>query len=333
MIDPSPAVPGQLIDRLPQGTRAIGQVVTIGSLAHDVTQHIQKGRVTAVFARSLYFESDGHWVCMGGVDLGRSTLTINVRNVGEKKWLDYFPLGTTIAITRSFIEVAGSPVIALEPLALWSAPQLPAWTSKTLKSGLQSLLVLAPSVRLPTDGLGQYLHEDINQITPARVVRAARQSVADLTHWLSGARDQPSESHYVQRAVSGLIGLGPGLTPAGDDFLVGVLVALALCHRWGQHRCLATAVAAQLGRTGPVSRAHLRAAVIGEGGEVLHATLAALVTGDHARLARALVDIDRTGHSSGWDTLAGAILVMRHLVQTGIMRGWHRSETVLVGVC
>jgi len=45
----------------------------------------------------------------------------------------------------------------------------------------------------------------------------------------------------------------------------------------------------------------------------------AVLAGDHDALASRLVSISQVGHSSGWDTLAGAVMVLRVLART------HRS--------
>jgi hypothetical protein len=101
-----------------------------------------------------------------------------------------------------------------------------------------------------------------------------------------------------------LLGLGPGLTPSGDDFLGGYLIAL---HALGR-RHEAEAIAGRLlpvasARTSRISAAHLAAAAKGEASAVLHSTLAG---GD----PRPLLEL---GHSSGWDMLAGALMARRAL--------------------
>ena len=109
-----------------------------------------------------------------------------------------------------------------------------------------------------------------------------------------------------------LLGLGPGLTPSGDDFLGGMLIALATLP--------APSLRAQLlelienhaqQRTNAISIAHLRAAGAGAGHEALHDTLNSLLGGDPAALPAQLTAIDHIGHSSGWDALAGTCVTLR----------------------
>jgi hypothetical protein len=108
-------------------------------------------------------------------------------------------------------------------------------------------------------------------------------------------------------ALADLIGLGPGLTPAGDDALGGAAIALRAVGRGPQADRLAAWLAERApAATSDIAWAHLRAALRGEGAAALHAALAALASGGEPDLAA----IDAIGHSSGWDALAGALAVL-----------------------
>ncbi len=106
-------------------------------------------------------------------------------------------------------------------------------------------------------------------------------------------------------AARRLVGLGEGLTPAGDDFLVGTLAAL---HRLGdgwptRDMALRDAFIAHACRSTPtVSAAFLCYAVAGHFSEPLR-DLAMADTGAAASAAAAA--LARMGATSGTDTLAG----------------------------
>lgn len=107
-----------------------------------------------------------------------------------------------------------------------------------------------------------------------------------------------------QTAVAQLAGLGPGLTPAGDDYLLGLLLGL-----W------ATRPATEVGelvnvlritavpRTTKLSAAWLKAAANGEATARWHELLAALLSGDD--LETAVTAILNTGATSGIAALIG----------------------------
>jgi len=121
--------------------------------------------------------------------------------------------------------------------------------------------------------------------------------------WLAGGAQGPAT-----RAANALIGLGPGLTPAGDDFVGGALIALRASGRAAlANRVSAWALALAEEGTGKISRAHLRCAAEGEGHEALHELLSALQKGKQD-IDHALAALARIGHSSGLDAAAGALL-------------------------
>jgi len=101
-----------------------------------------------------------------------------------------------------------------------------------------------------------------------------------------------------------LIGLGPGLTPAGDDFVGGAMIAL---RAFGENaladRIAGWALPLAGERTNRISRAHLECAARGEGHEALHDLLCTFETKHLERLAR-------VGHTSGLDAAAGALLAL-----------------------
>ena len=99
----------------------------------------------------------------------------------------------------------------------------------------------------------------------------------------------------VATAVGALAGLGSGLTPAGDDVLLGVLFALWI---WSPHRAwIDLIVETAVPRTTTLSAAFLRAAAAGEATVHWHD----LVNGHHNAAANILA----IGHSSGADAWTG----------------------------
>ncbi len=109
-----------------------------------------------------------------------------------------------------------------------------------------------------------------------------------------------------------LAGLGPGLTPAGDDWLAGWLVGLraATAMNGAQSPLNLEAVGRAVvgsarSRTSHLSLAFLQAAADGAVAEPWHALLAALVDADPTPLRHAAAEIMRHGATSGSDMLAG----------------------------
>jgi len=99
------------------------------------------------------------------------------------------------------------------------------------------------------------------------------------------------------RAAQRMIGLGPGLTPAGDDLLCGLLAGLSLLGHSQATRIGAGILALAPGRTTDLSLALLRHATLGQVNSELGTAIQALaVTG---RLHGALSRLFAVGHTSG----------------------------------
>jgi len=112
----------------------------------------------------------------------------------------------------------------------------------------------------------------------------------------------------LQEGAAGLAGLGGGLTPAGDDFLIGAMLWAWLAHPAPDPLCRALAEVT-VPRTTTLSAAFLRAAARGECSAPWHVLLSALSQGlregGEARITAAVREILARGATSGADSLAG----------------------------
>ena len=112
-------------------------------------------------------------------------------------------------------------------------------------------------------------------------------------------------------AARGLLGLGAGLTPSGDDFVGGAFFARHLLVTAGAvdagawREAAAVIVAAARERTHAISAVLVGDLTAGHGHAPLHVLVAALAAGDGARAVQSAAQLVRLGHTSGWDLLAG----------------------------
>ena len=91
-----------------------------------------------------------------------------------------------------------------------------------------------------------------------------------------------------------------------------MLVALHAVGQAGMAAELYAALAAAAPTaTSPVSAAFLRAAAEGLGCEALHAAIAAVLEGETDAVGDRAEALGRIGHTSGWDGMAGAMLVLQ----------------------
>jgi hypothetical protein len=148
------------------------------------------------------------------------------------------------------------------------------------------------------------VHIGRKRIPEVEIPESIREPAQAFLEWISGS-GLPHDS---------LIGLGPGLTPAGDDFVGGAMIAL---RAFGEpalaDRVAAWALPLAERNTGKISRAHLRCAAAGEGHEALHDLLGSFEEKHLDRLAR-------IGHTSGLDAAAGALLALSRRPGAGAER-------------
>ena len=236
----------------------------VGRFAHEALGR-GAGEVCALFRRSFYLRCPGErYACVGDASLGRGPLNALVDD------LQLPALGALIAIS-------------LEQASIWKPP---ASSAPDLNA-----IVLAAHNHLPAEGLGCLVAGSHNALSVH-----AQPALEALERWLRG--------NALEADAQGLIGLGPGLTPSGDDYLGGMLVALHALGREAQARGLWRWLQPRLSRTSAISGAHLEAAAAGEAHEVLHDVLS-------NPSDTTVGNLKTLGHCSGWDALAGAVAVLR----------------------
>ncbi len=107
-----------------------------------------------------------------------------------------------------------------------------------------------------------------------------------------------------------LVGLGPGLTPSGDDFLCGFLAGLRASGQEGASElrfilAVCAAVEGSLVGTSDTSASFLRCAVLGFAQPAILSLASALANDSPLEAIDSLERIFRQGHSSGADTATG----------------------------
>jgi len=261
------------------------------------------GRVAAVFTRSFYLESGGQMACIGDRSLGLGPLNAVCDAPPGIDWpASGLRVGAAYRIAGDRLHVAARFVFSTAAAKTWAPPPVPTGLGLEALRGALDELDRRVAGRVPTEGLGALVFGGAD----SAVSRAARAPVAGLGAWLTaGAPGDPT------RWVRPLAGLGPGLTPSGDDFLGGVMIVL---HALGHRPLLAAlipAVRAAAAATNPISRAHLAAAAGGQGSAAIHDLLDDLLRGQRHALDDRVSAIDRIGHCSGWDALAGVVTALR----------------------
>lgn len=122
---------------------------------------------------------------------------------------------------------------------------------------------------------------------------------------------EQADRQLILDGVAGLAGLGVGLTPSGDDFLIGMLHGL-----WTRGVEAAESLCREIAhiaipRTGTLSAAWLEAASQGEATQTWHHFFEAVWAGDEDGLHSSLQEILNTGETSGADALSGFTFILK----------------------
>jgi hypothetical protein len=152
---------------------------------------------------------------------------------------------------------------------------------------------------------GGIVGQDLSDNSFARMMSVTLQ---ERSGSLLEALEQMRMTSACQHAKS-IIGLGPGLTPAGDDFLVGLFAVLNLpgspCCGWlgGGKDVLSHAEQS----TNAISLAALTPAAYGHVRESISRLIETLICGTPATLTEALDRVLAIGSTSGSDLVAGIL--------------------------
>lgn len=289
-----------------------------GSIARRLLHDGGNGRVVAVFERSFYIQSDDGVACIGNESLPPCPLNVITDACRDGDWrVAGLRAGTPWTISASTIRAGHAFRIRMGDVQTWQpAIALSQWHYRALNHALSALGALA-ATRVPGEGLGVFALRPGKTATEP-VARMASEPLEHLHRWLkSSIRGDITTSSDGLERVRPLLGLGPGLTPSGDDLLGGVMVAL---HTFGREE-ISNALwrtlrpwALQAGNV--ISFAHLSAASEGQGSAAVHGIVHALQTGNGTEMVECLSDIEQTGHTSGWDALAGVVTVVDALLCT-----------------
>ena len=271
------------------------------------------GQVLANYHRACNLvTSKGEIIALVTPAIGNGPLNIVLEETGL---LEHVQPGLPVVLSNGQVALGDSLVVLLDEVHLWK-PEVD-W--ECLASRRRRL---AESLTRLWDWLSQ---SDVSHGARPNGTRSsqnqaflamAQQSIKGLWRAL-GDGDRSG----IYKNAAQLAGLGPGLTPAGDDYLVGLMAGLRVWPVPVENGGLSPEEICQIileateDRTTLLSRVFLRSAGEGLFGENWHRLLAALVAGETTAMLRAAGRILSSGATSGADALAG--FLSPYL--------WHRS--------
>jgi hypothetical protein len=272
----------------------------------DMIERLQRsefsGYVHSVFDKTINVmcleNGELYTLACNRVDNAPNTLVIDVNSFGELG----INMNGSVQVAHNRIDIGSKLVIAMDHAKMWESivPSYP--TAVELlkinvakmnrhmdmhgtRGGMKKPL---PSHRMFEEAVSSMLLE-----------RSEMLLTALLRHEMSTAFDM---------AVR-LVGLGPGLTPSGDDFLVGLFTIFNMpnspCSEWTDFS--ARVVQEAQGLTNEISYMAMKKASLGRVRESILKLLHALIAGSQEELLLALDRVLNIGSSSGTDIATGLV--------------------------
>jgi hypothetical protein len=276
------------------------------------------GEVLAVLSGTVYLAAPNGeilWICPEGFPLHRRGILVSRVPLvfrGEKCFAG--PPGLTFE---------GGPSVSWRGVPEW-VPLVPgpkdAASPVRVRARFRQLLAVLDLLEIP-DGLGPSISlvsalaggQTLPSFPPGSLIERVKDRIGGLAQ---DCRRQDLGSVMLRGRE--VVGLGPGLTPSGDDFLGGLFFSAHFLHR----AYPTTFPLAEAGLSGlldwarththPISYAILSDLAMGHGPEPLHELVHILLrrAEEPFQALDAAIRLTRIGHSSGWDMLAGFLTGM-----------------------
>jgi hypothetical protein len=234
-----------------------------------------------------------------------------------------YPVGCYIAVDAApgILAFTGTAASRLPNAAVIAAPELPfrVRPGDAVRLGDGVISLCGNAIRI-----GRWFNPSpvLGSVDPARLARGLE--ALESIPLSGGIDDHPAVARLnaacrtgdpdrITEAGPPLVGLGPGLTPSGDDLLAGVLFGLRALGSIRIADALAAPVLAATARTTPISAALLHCAAAGlPCGEAAGLLLAVTADSD---VPEAAERVRRLGHTSGADLARGLILACRTVLE------------------
>jgi len=268
----------------------IKKATSIGTLAAKSLSRNRMGEVTRVFRKSVYIRAGDDFVLLLWGSL-RSPMTINIEESRSAEWRiragEWCILSNeAVRLEAGEIDVRRAEVFMS---ALLDARKIALPDGPALAKGVAMLRSL-----YDVSSTGPTLTSD--PVLKSFIMG----TLLPLSSGRSGPVHQP-------RMYLNLIGRGAGFTPAGDDFLSGLVATYNYIARCRKRRQVSTPRNLVRGRTIPESAVILSNSARGHVDEDLERLILASTSG-RTRFYGELMAVARRGHTSGIDMSLGVLL-------------------------
>jgi len=291
-----PAVPHTTLQQRVQWPLGRARAVfTVDAIGHRVPRFDFAGRIHSTFERACNIECGDSLLTLVGPQAGNGPTTLRLAACVQPDLRRWFAVGESVAVRQGVARTERAQIH-------WAHARIwrPARSRVTSTATQRDARRLRSAALLSRQRRGRSVIDD----EALQITAALRDACSEL------------DARKMAQQVARLIGWGEGLTPAGDDFVVGLCAGLdALAgtdRRRGAFRGeLTAAIGASVQRTTRISAHHLRLAAAGHYNErLLDMRDALLSDAPWPRVEDALLAACAVGATSGADTIAGLLTAL-----------------------
>lgn len=279
-------------------------ILHTSDFARNFLQTDCSGTVHSVYRKTINIQINGQLMALQAIHSPLSPISL-ITDLSQEEMAS---LGVTSAMVvrvdpaHSLLGIYEN-ASSIEPAAVFSFDN-----ALTRDLGLSAHLT-----RESISNLAREIHQALRRTSTggfSMLISDPEDSLENLMLQAADKRMTAAHAHYIDsqmipaaRDLCGLIGLGTGLTPCGDDFLCGVLAGLILTGKEEEtfSQALHTQIAEHLTDTNAISAAFLLCALDGQFSAAVNSLTSLPDAG------KILKDFLAIGHSSGTDTLCGIL--------------------------
>lgn len=229
--------------------------------------------------------------------------------------------GDSVRAGGGSLAIAGKATVNVAGAAIWRTPEPETHCAAGL---LRRRLAEAEAATWRNGTPGGFI-EGMADTEVARLTTRMLHEGADGLALALGRGDTDAALAHAGR----LLGLGPGLTPSGDDFLVGLLASRALFRRpdnVGSDAFARGVVRLAKSATNPIAYAAIAKAARGEVRERVARLIIALGSATAEPFSHALTQVLAIGSSSGTEIAFGVIRGLASLIDNGEWDHGHQDR-------
>jgi hypothetical protein len=287
------------------------EATNIGNMAFASLSTDQEGFVLGSTSQGIFIKTSGKWLNFVSAEPFRGPLTITLPETGAS--LQRITSQTPVRISSRTLNFPDAGVeISTQNSIVWQSPlpfgrPLPESERKErLNSSARKILIAKKETGLTS--LIPFLLEFPGSHHPPSQARTSLHRNIILLH----ERMQRTTRLPTANSVISLLGAGDGLTPSGDDFVIGLLLTL---KRWGNvllpgqdlQKLTKTVVDAAYKKTTLLSANLIECAGLGQADERLIAALDWLMS-DISQESSCLDKLSGWGNLSGSDVFVGFVV-------------------------